>query len=281
MLTKISVVRCSRISSIKPVVDFVPLLVRADDTQLGPRQLDCQVAFAAWPTSIIGSRRLPAAIGCRLRADEKIRPSARSAFAWPTGRSAAARRPHRLSSRSSDRARCEPRLLPTIAWISSTITVSDVAERLPALGSRQHQVERFGRRDERCGGRRTSAARCDEVVSPVRKPTRMSSGPNPSPRPARRSRQWHLEVAVHVVGEGPQRRDVNDADLVVERPASDCSNSRSMHARNAASVLPLPVGAAISVCLPAAIEGQPCAWASVGAENRERNQLGNDRMETG
>src|SRR5688572_31099963 len=38
-----------------------------------------------------------------------------------------------------------------------------------------------------------------------------------------------------------------------------------MAARNAASVLPDPVGAAISVCLPSAIDAHPCAWAAVGS----------------
>ena len=42
--------------------------------------------------------------------------------------------------------------------------------------------------------------------------------------------------------------------------------------RNAASVLPEPVGAQISVLAPAAIFGQPCAWAGVGAANEASNQ---------
>jgi len=37
------------------------------------------------------------------------------------------RRPHSASSRASDSARCEPRLLAATAWISSTITVRVVA----------------------------------------------------------------------------------------------------------------------------------------------------------
>ena len=47
-----------------------------------------------------------------------------------------------------------------------------------------------------------------------------------------------------------------------------------MHTRNAASVLPEPVGAAISVCRPAAISAQPSACGSVGpAGNRRANQV--------
>jgi hypothetical protein len=47
-----------------------------------------------------------------------------------------------------------------------------------------------------------------------------------------------------------------------------------MHTRKAASVFPEPVGAAISVCRPAAISRQPPACGSVGpAGNRRANQL--------
>ena len=45
-----------------------------------------------------------------------------------------------------------------------------------------------------------------------------------------------------------------------------------MHVMKAASVLPDPVGAAISVCRPSAIAGQPASWASVGASKRPSNQ---------
>ena len=38
------------------------------------------------------------------------------------------------------------------------------------------------------------------------------------------------------------------------------------------SVLPLPVGAVMTRCSPAAILGQLCAWTSVGVLNREANQ---------
>ena len=45
-----------------------------------------------------------------------------------------------------------------------------------------------------------------------------------------------------------------------------------MQVRKAVRVLPDPVGAAMSVCRPWAMAGQPVAWASVGASNRLRNQ---------
>src|SRR6266581_3441685 len=45
-----------------------------------------------------------------------------------------------------------------------------------------------------------------------------------------------------------------------------------MHQRNAASVLPLPVGADIRVCWPAATDRQPPSWTSVGAGKAPENQ---------
>ena len=44
-----------------------------------------------------------------------------------------------------------------------------------------------------------------------------------------------------------------------------------MHQRNAASVLPLPVGARISVDSPRAIAGQPSRCAGVGAAKESAN----------
>src|SRR5204863_724399 len=48
--------------------------------------------------------------------------------------------------------------------------------------------------------------------------------------------------------------------------------SRSIPHRKAASVLPEPVGAEISVLAPEEIAGQPRAWAGVGASNEDSNQ---------
>ena len=52
---------------------------------------------------------------------------------------------------------------------------------------------------------------------------------------------------------------------------SERRNSRSITARNAVSVLPLPVGAAIKTCSPFAIAGHPSLCGSVGAGNRDAN----------
>src|SRR5438132_10682084 len=48
--------------------------------------------------------------------------------------------------------------------------------------------------------------------------------------------------------------------------------SRAMHQRKAASVLPLPVGADIRVCWPAATDRQPPSWTSVGSGKAPENQ---------
>src|SRR6202022_1428367 len=49
------------------------------------------------------------------------------------------------------------------------------------------------------------------------------------------------------------------------RPSTPCRTSASIAARNAASVLPDPVGAATSTCRPAWMAGHACACAGVGA----------------
>src|ERR1700751_518116 len=55
-------------------------------------------------------------------------------------------------------------------------------------------------------------------------------------------------------------------------PESALRTRRSMHARNAASVLPEPVGAEIKVVRPDRMCGQPCSCGSVGVANLWTNQ---------
>lgn len=47
--------------------------------------------------------------------------------------------------------------------------------------------------------------------------------------------------------------------------------SASRPERKAASVLPLPVGAQMSVWEPPTMAGQPCTWAGVGSGNEDAN----------
>ena len=54
-----------------------------------------------------------------------------------------------------------------------------------------------------------------------------------------------------------------------------------MHVKNAARVLPEPVGAAISVCCPRAMAGQPSACGSVGSPNSPANPVAHEGVEQG
>ena len=54
-----------------------------------------------------------------------------------------------------------------------------------------------------------------------------------------------------------------------------------MQVRKAVSVLPDPVGAAIRVCRPWAMAGQPAAWASVGSVEPAAEPPLNDGVEGG
>ena len=117
-------------------------------------------------------------------------------------------------SRSSVSARCEPRLVPATAWISSTITASTPVRisRAPLVSMRYSDSGVVIRMS---GGRRRIAARSFCGVSPVRTPIGSRSAPDP---PDRRD-----EVAVDVVGERLQRRDVDDprTPLAVGRGVRD------------------------------------------------------------
>ena len=66
--------------------------------------------------------------------------------------------------------------------------------------------------------------------------------------------------------------DVDDADLVGQR-AGEAGPARGRRAsvRNAASVFPEPVGAAISVWRRLRMAAQPCACAGVGSPSVSRN----------
>jgi hypothetical protein len=77
-----------------------------------------------------------------------------------------------------------------------------------------------------------------------------------------------VEVALDVVGERLQGRDVDDLDAVLKFARLRLADQ----ARNAARVLPEPVGAEMRVSRPARMCGQPSAWASVGALKRRSNQ---------
>jgi hypothetical protein len=104
------------------------------------------------------------------------RPPARNALTSSTGRTVADR-PIRwagfgsiASSRSRDRARCEPRLVPATACTSSTITVSTPCSDARAAEVRMRNSD-SGVVTSTSGGVRANERRSSAGVSPVRMPT--------------------------------------------------------------------------------------------------------------
>ena len=83
-----------------------------------------------------------------------------------------------------------------------------------------------------------------------------------------------LEVPLDVVRERLERRDVDDVGVArrASPVAAPRATRRSRHERNAASVLPEPVGAVMSASPPAAMAGQARACTGVGAPKRSENQ---------
>ena len=90
----------------------------------------------------------------------------------------------------------------------------------------------------------------------------MSGAGSPSRgRGQRDAGQRGAEVALDVVGQRLERADVEDADATSRVRRGARLVRRSSDQRNAASVLPLPVGAWMSVWRPWLIAAQPSAWA--------------------
>src|SRR4051812_5228799 len=87
---------------------------------------------------------------------------------------------------------------------------------------------------------------------------------------ARRLRSMSYESAFS--GETYTMRTPEPSASSASAGASARRARRSIPHRKAASVLPEPVGAQISVCAPEAIFGQPSACAGVGAANEASNQ---------
>ena len=105
-------------------------------------------------------------------------PSPRAGAPWPTGRCAARGWPAAASSRSSDSARCAPRLVPATACTSSTMTVCTVASvsRAAEVSIRNSDSGVVMRMS---GGLAISSRRRAGGVSPDRTPTLMSGAGSP------------------------------------------------------------------------------------------------------
>ena len=189
-----------------------------------------------------------------------------SPIRWRLGgvraRAVARRAPARsASSRSRLRARWAPRFEPGDRVDLVDDDVLDVAEHLAGRAG-EHEVERFGGGDQdvrRVAGD-LAAILGRGVAGPAgdRDVRRLGAEPRGRERDAGQRR---AEVALDVVGQRLERRDVQDADRCpgLSRVATGLGSvaSRSRHHRNAARVLPLPVGAWMSVCRPLAMAAQP------------------------
>ena len=150
--------------------------------------------------------------------------------------------------------------------------VLDAAQRLARLAGEQ-QVEALGGGDQDVRrvldqlpariGRRVAGPRRDAHLGQLRARTLGGAADAGQRRP---------QVALDVVGERLQRRDVQHPQSPLARTRLRLGEEPVEHHRKAASVLPLPVGACSSVCSPAAMAGQPRAWARVGSAKASRNQ---------
>ena len=115
-----------------------------------------------------------------------------------------------------------------------------------------------------CGGCLIISRRAFASVSPVRTATRTASD-RPSPASGR-SRFWRMSLPSAFRGETYTMRRPS-----ASAPASSSLRISSRKYRNAASVLPEPVGEEISASRPSEIACQPMRCASVGVPTEERN----------
>ncbi len=265
----------------EPIVDLLPDLVRHHRFERRARELRARDRARGdgrcrrWRTSEAAVRRRrrpgnarPSSIGFCV-ADRPMRCSGRRTSA---------------ASRSSDSARCAPRLLGATAWISSTITVRVVASiARPGLRAKQ-DVERFRRRHEDvrrapAHARALGAAACRRCAPRCGSRHRASPLARSASRmPASGASRFLLDV----VRQRLQRRDVDDLRLVRQRRRrAPGAPDASIAARNAASVLPDPVGAAISMWRPAWIAGQASRLRGRWARRSSRRTRRRPRDETG
>jgi hypothetical protein len=176
------------------------------------------------------------------------------------------------SRRSSESARCAPRLLPASACTSSTMTVSTLRSVSLALDVSSRNSD-SGVVIRMSGGLPVSLLRSSPGVSPVRTATRMSG--TPSPRrcaawrmPARGARRF-LSISAASAFSGDTYRHLHRrcGSAGGGAPASPSSAHRK-----AASVFPEPVGAMTSVSSPFVIAAHACSCAGVGPVKTPENQ---------
>ena len=163
------------------------------------------------------------------------------------------------------------------ACSSSTMTVRTLRSSARAALGGEHQVQRLRRRDEDVRRRREDRrarrpASCRRCAAPVR----ISGGVDAHlAARLRRSRRAALPGCAGCRCSAPsaarrRRRRCWSGSVAGE---SALRTARSMLERNAASVLPEPVGAATSASRPSTMRCQPRSCASVGASKRRSNQV--------
>ena len=202
-------------------------------------------------------------------------PRYRATLEWPLGRRQADALRRRAgadgSSRSSVSARCAPRLVGAIAWISSTMTHRTL-RRVVARRAASIEVERLGRRDQDVRRALPSAALL-AGVSPVRTPT-VGSCANRRPRGRRRARARRAGRA------GSARRRPR-APGAARRRARGCVPRAGGPARRPSRSMPTGTrrascparSARASACGPRGDGAQPSRWAGVGSSNLASNHV--------
>ncbi len=136
----------------------------------------------------------------------------------------------------------------------------DITENRPAFFRREQNVQglRRGHQNMRRPLQHRPTFRHERVAGPDRR-TNLRHEKATLIRERKNLAQRNLQVFLDVVAESLQRGHIEHFCTIWRSPASAFRTSRSMQARNAARVLPDPVGAEISVVLPARIWGHPCS----------------------
>ena len=169
------------------------------------------------------------------------------------------------SSRSSESARWAPRLVGARAWISSMMMVSTPTSVLAALDVNM-RYRLSGVVINRSDGRRTSFWRSLADVSPVRMATsgrKNGTAAASGSLAARRSAARPMPASGALRFFSTSKARARSGEMYSTRvrrlrsSGGGLVTSRSIDVRKAASVLPLPVGAQMSVCRPATIGGHP------------------------
>ena len=177
------------------------------------------------------------------------------------------------SRRSSESARWAPRLVPATACTSSRITVStprsasracEVSIRNSDSGVVIRMSGGRGLQPAAVGGRGVAGPDADADLRHLRAEP-LGGVPDPGERGA--------QVALDVDRERLERGDVEHPAAPVRSAGRGSVASRSIAQRNAASVLPEPVGATTRACRPAAIASHASTCAAVGAAKAASNQV--------